>query len=62
MPGNKPDLFQLVKIYQIDSHLRICWKYNKNKCRFSYGCFFTSKTVITKSLETGKKLTRRIKF
>ena len=54
MPGNKPDLFQLVKIYQIDSHLRICWKYNKNKCRFSYGCFFTSKKSLQNHLRLEK--------
>ena len=40
-PENEPGLFELVKTYQICSHSRTCWKYNKNECRFSHGRFFT---------------------
>ena len=30
-----PELFELVKTYQVHTHSRTCWKYNKNECRFS---------------------------
>ena len=43
---NDPDLFKLVK-----SHSRTCWKYRKNKCRFSYDRYFTEKTIIAKPLD-----------
>ena len=50
-PQDQPELFELVKTYQIHAHSRTCWKYNKNECRFSYGRFFSSKTIISKPLE-----------
>ena len=30
-------LFELVKTYQFHAHSWVCWRYNKNNCRFSYG-------------------------
>ena len=45
-------LFELVKLYQIHSHPRKCWKYNKKKCQFSYGQIFTDKTIISKPLNS----------
>ena len=33
-PENKPDLFELVKTYQIYSYSRMCWKYNKKLISF----------------------------
>ena len=47
---NDPELFELVKKYQIHAHSRTCWKYNKNGCRFSYGRYITEKTIIAKPL------------
>ena len=47
---NNPELFELVKTYRVHTHSRTCWKYNKNECRFSYGRYFTEKTVIAKPL------------
>ena len=47
-----PELFELVKTYQVDAHCRTCWKYNKNECRFCYGWSFTEKTIITKALDS----------
>ena len=47
-PLNDPELFELVKTYQVHAHSKICWKYKKNKCGFSYGRFFTEKTIIAK--------------
>ena len=29
-PLNDPDLFELVKTYQVHAHSKTCWKYNKN--------------------------------
>ena len=46
-----PELFELVKTYQVHAHSRTCWKYNKNKCHFSYGGYFTEKTIIGKQLD-----------
>ena len=47
-----PELFELVKIYQVHTHSRTYWKYNKNEFRFSYGRYFTEKTIITKLLDS----------
>ena len=49
---NDPELFELVKTYQVHTHSRTCWKYNKNECRFSYGCYVTEKTIIAKRLHS----------
>ena len=45
---NDPELFELVKNYQVYTHSRTCWKYSENECRFSYGRCFTEKTIIAK--------------
>ena len=34
-PVEQPELFELLKLYQSHSHSRTCWKYKKNKYRFS---------------------------
>ena len=34
---NDSELFELVKTYQVHTHSRTCWKYNKNECHFSHG-------------------------
>ena len=39
-PESGSVLFELVKLCQIHCHSKICWKYKKNKYRFSYGRFF----------------------
>ena len=49
---NDQEHFELVKTYQVHIHSRTCWKYNKNECRFSYGCYFTEKTIIAKPLDS----------
>ena len=51
-PVEQPELFELVKSYQIHSHSRSCWQYKKNKCRFSYGRFFTDRAIISKPLNS----------
>ena len=50
-PQNEPEMFVLVKTFQIHSHSRTCWKYKKNKCRFSYGHFFSDRTMISRPLD-----------
>ena len=45
-PLHEPELFELVKTYQVHSHSRICWKYNKNECRSSIGEFFTENRIL----------------
>ena len=47
-----PEIFELVKTYQVDAHSGTCWKYNKNECRFSYGRYFTEKTIIAKPIDS----------
>ena len=51
-PQNDSEHFELVKTYEVHSHSKTCWKYNKNECRFSYGRFFTEKTIIAKPVDS----------
>ena len=48
---NNPELFELVKTSQVHAESKTCWKYNKNECQFSYGRYFTDKTVTAKPLD-----------
>ena len=48
----EPQLFELVRTYQVHAHSRTCWKYNKNECRFWYGWYFTEKVIIVKPLDS----------
>ena len=44
---NYAQLFELVEVYQVYALSRNCWKYN-NEWHFSYGWYFTEKTIIAK--------------
>ena len=44
-------MFTLAKTFQIHFLSRTCWTYKKNKCRFSYGCFFSDRTIISKPID-----------
>ena len=46
-----PKLFELVKNYQV-AHSGTSWKYNKNKCLFSNGRYFTEKLIIVKEIDS----------
>ena len=46
-----PHLYQLVKIFQIHCHSKVCRKYKNSKCRFNFGRFFTDKNIIAIPLQ-----------
>ena len=48
---NEPILFKLVKTCQIHHHSKTCTKYGNEKCRFHFGKFFTTRTIIAQPLE-----------
>ena len=47
---NEPELYELVKTYQIHSHSKSCRKYKNIDCRYSFGRFFTESTVIVQTI------------
>ena len=46
----EPELYEMVKTYQIHSHSKSCLKYKNIDCRYSFGRFFTDKTIIAEPL------------
>ena len=46
----EPELYEMVKTYQIHSHSKSCRKYKNIACRYSFGRFFTDKTIIAEPL------------
>ena len=46
-----PELYELVKTYQIHSHSKICRKVKNKNCRFNFGKFFSNRTIIAKPIE-----------
>ena len=59
---NDPELFELVKTYQIHVHSRSCWKYNNNDCCFSFGCYFTEMAIIAIHLIVNLAMMKIMKF
>ena len=49
-PHLEPELYQLVKTYQVHRHSRTCRKRRNEKCRFHFGKCFTSQTIIGQPL------------
>ncbi len=45
-----PQLYDLVKTYQIHNHSKTCRKYKNVACRFNFGQFFTDKTIVAEPL------------
>ena len=48
--GKNPELFDLVRTYQIHSHSRSCRKYKNIDCRYSFGKYFTNRTIVAEPL------------
>ena len=48
---NEPILFEVVKTYQIHHHSKTSRKNRNEKCRFHFGKFFTTRTIIAQPLE-----------
>ena len=47
---NNPELFNLVKTFQVHSHSKSCRKYKNIDCRYGFGKFFTDRTIIAEPL------------
>ena len=64
LPGylKDPELFQLVKTYYVHAHTTTCLKYNKNECHFSYGRYFTEKSIIAKPHDSKPSNDEKKKF
>ena len=45
-----PEHYEMVRTYQIHSHSKSCRKYKNIDCRYSFGRFFTTKTIIAEPL------------
>ena len=46
-----PLLVELVQTYQIHSHAKSCKKYKNTNCRFNFGKFSTSETIIAQPIQ-----------
>ena len=46
----EPQLFDLVKNYQIHRHSKTCQKFKNESCKFHYGTYFTDHTIIAETL------------
>ena len=44
--ADNPELFNLVKTFQVHSHSKSCRKYKNIDCRYGFGIFFTDHTII----------------
>ena len=44
------ELYNLVRTYQTHSHSKSCRKYKNKKCRYSFGKFFTDRTIVAEPL------------
>ena len=48
--NENPDLYELVKLYQLHRHSKTCRKYRNDGCRFHFGKFFSNQTIVAKPL------------
>ena len=46
----KPELHELVKLYQLHRHSKTCRKYKNETCRFKFGKFFSKETLVAEPL------------
>lgn len=45
------ELFYFVTAYQVRLHSKSCWKYERERCRYQIGKFFTDRTIIALTLQ-----------
>ena len=52
MPNSvsEKELLELVKAFQVHRHSKTCRKYQKDKCRFNFGNFFTDRRIVAEPL------------
>ena len=48
----QPEIFELVKLHQIYSHSRTCWKINRTSADFRVVDFFTDRAIISKPVNS----------
>ena len=48
--AENPELYNLVKTFQVHSHSKSCRKYKNVNCRYSFGKYFTDNTIIAEPL------------
>ena len=46
----KPELHELVQLYQLHRHSKTCRKYKNEACRFKFGNFFSKETLVAETL------------
>ena len=56
---DQPELFELVKTYQLHRHSKTCRKYRNTACRFNFGKLFSEKTIISEPLSESIPSERR---
>ena len=49
-PVSEAELFELVRTFQVHRHSKTCRKYWNDKCRFHFGKFFSSSTIVAEPL------------
>ena len=52
LPSKKtgPDMHELVKLYQLHRHPKICRKYKNEGCRFHFQRLFSKQTIVVEPL------------
>ena len=46
-----PELYSLVKTYQVHKHSKYCRKYKHVSCRYGYGKYFTEQTIVARPID-----------
>ena len=50
--AQQPELYNLVKTYQLHRHSKTCRKYKNQACRFHFGKFFSKRTIVAEPLSS----------
>ena len=57
--NNEPELYDLVKNYQIHHHSKTCHKYKNQKCRVSFRTFFIDQAIVAEPPPSEKPLAEK---